>query len=55
MNNFALQRLYFHLVELILCFTLFKMSVPAIHSNSLKMLGMEIYENLLYFFVNDAG
>ena len=54
-GKFTLKIPYFHLVLLFLCFTLFKISMPAIHSNLLKMSITEIYEGLLYFFINDAG
>lgn len=42
MDNFTLQSRYLHLVALILCFALFKISNPSIHSNLFKMLAMEI-------------
>ena len=55
MGNFTLQRPYFHLVVLVLYFTLFKISMPAVHSNPSKMLVVEIQDGLPYFFINDVG
>ena len=55
MENFTLKSPYFHLVLLFLCFNLFKTSMSAINSNTLKMLVIEIHEGLPYFFINDTG
>ena len=52
MDNFIFQSPYFHLVELILYFTLFKISLPVIHSNSLQILVIEIQESSLFLLVN---
>ena len=55
MENFTLKSPYFHLVVLFSCFTLFKISVSAIHSDPLKMPIIDILKGLPYFFINDAG
>ena len=55
MENFTLQSQYFHVVVLLLCIILCKLSVPAIHSNPFKMPITESYDGLLYFLINDAG
>ena len=55
MENFTLKNPYFHLVVLLLCFILVKISMSAIHSNPLKMRIIDIHEGLSNFFINDAG
>ena len=52
MENFTLK--IFHVVVLLLCFILFKISMSAKHSNPLKMPIIDIHEGLSYFFINDA-
>ena len=55
MDTSTLQSPYSHLVLLVLCFTLFKILLPAIHSKVLKSLFIEIQEDLPYFFTNDVN
>ena len=55
MEKFTLQSPYFDLVVLILSFVLLKISMSVIHSNSLKMLIIEIHDGLPYFFIKDAA
>ena len=55
MDNFTLQSPYSHLVVLVLCFTLFKILLPALHSKVLKSLFIEIQEDLPYLFFNDVN
>ena len=55
METFTLQSPYFDLLVLFLCFALLKISMSVIHSNSLKMLIVEIHDVLPYFFIKDAA
>lgn len=52
MDNATLKSPAFNLV---LCFTSLKISMPAIHSNSFKMLVVEIQEGLPYISISDTG
>ena len=51
MDNATLKSPAFNLV---LCFTSLKISMPAIHSNSFKMLVVEI-QGLPYISISDTG
>ena len=52
MDNVTLKSPAFNLV---LRFTSFKISMPTIHSNSFKMLVVEIQEGLSYISISDTG
>ena len=55
MDHFTLQSPYFHIVVLLLCFTLFKISMSSIHSNPSTMPVIEVQEGSACFLINDAS
>ena len=50
-----LKKSIFSFSIIVLCFTLFKISMSVIHLNPLEMPITEIHEGLPYFFINDAA